>query len=410
MKQSLCAAYARLAVKSGVNLREHQTLLIQADIDTAEFTRMVVEQAYQAGAREVVVTYLDSAVDRCHYLYQDEETLSEVHSWQVDKQLDYLKKGACMMRIISPHPQALKDCDPKKMAVRSRSLAAATKEAQEYTMASKVQWTIVAVPNPEWAALVFPDQPEAKAMESLWKAILDCVYVNEDSDPQSVWQQRDQLFQERIAKLNAFAFQRLHFTNSLGTDLMVGLVEHHVWGGGSEVAQNGVRFNANIPTEEVFCAPHKDRVEGTVVASRPLIYQGNVIRNFHFTFKNGRVCDFDAEAGREVLAELLAMDEGSSALGEVALVPDNSPISQSNLLFYTTLFDENAACHLALGSAYPSCVEGGNAMNEDELKAKGINVSLIHVDFMFGTSDMEVKGEKADGTWVPIFHDGNFVI
>ena len=410
MKQSLCAAYARLAVKSGVNLSEQQTLLISADIDTVEFTRMVVEQAYEAGAREVLVTYIDSELERCQYRYQDEETLREVHDWQIDKQLDYLKKGACCMRIISPHPNALKDCDPKKMAIRARAVGEASKEVQEYTLASKVQWTIVAVPNPEWAAMVFPDQVPEKALESLWDAILKFVYVEEGIDPLITWQQRDELFQQRIAKLNSYAFQRLHFTNSLGTDLMVGLVNRHVWGGGSEVAQNNVRFNPNIPTEEVFTAPHKDRVEGRVVASRPLIYNGNVIRNFYFTFSHGKVCEFDAEEGREVLAEMLAMDEASTALGEVALVPYDSAISQSGCLFYTTLFDENASCHLALGSAYPACLEGGIAMSEEELKDKGINVSLIHVDFMFGTADMDVKGESASGTWVPIFQNGNFVL
>lgn len=410
MKSSQVEAYARLAVMSGVHLCPHQTLLINADIDTVDFTRMVVKQAYEAGAREVLVTYIDSALERCHYLYQDEQTLGEVHNWQIDKQLDYLKKGACCMRIISPHPSVFKDCDPKKMAIRSRAVAEANKEAQEYTLASKVQWTIVAVPNPEWAAMVFPNQAPETAMESLWDAVLQCVYVAEDSDPLITWQQRDAVFEERIARLNAYAFQRLHFTNSLGTDLMVGLVEHHIWGGGSEVAQNGIRFNPNIPTEEVFTAPHSERVEGKVVASRPLIYNGNVIRNFHFNFAQGKVCEFDAEEGKEVLKEMLAMDESSCALGEVALVPYDSPISQSGHLFYTTLFDENASCHLALGSAYPSCLEGGIAMSEDELKARGMNVSLIHVDFMFGTADMDVQGEKADGTWVSIFHNGRFVL
>lgn len=410
MNQLLCAAYARLAVKSGVNLQEHQTLLITADIETVAFTRLVVEQAYEAGAREVLVTYSDSALERCHYLYQDEETLGEVHNWQIDKQLDYLKKGACCMHIISPHPDALKDCDPKKMAIRSRAMAKAGKEVQDYTLSSKVQWTIVAVPNSEWAAMVFPDQTPAAALNSLWNEIFQCVYIEEGIDPLVTWQKRDELFQQRIAKLNDYAFQRLHFTNSLGTDLMVGLVDHHVWGGGSEVAQNGVRFNPNIPTEEVFCAPHKDKVEGKVVASRPLIYNGNIIRDFHFTFAQGKVVEYDAKEGREVLKEMLAMDESSTSLGEVALVPYDSAISQSGCLFYTTLFDENASCHLALGSAYPSCLEGGTQLSDAELKEKGINVSFIHVDFMFGTADMNVEGETAAGEWVAIFQNGNFVI
>ncbi len=410
MNEQLLKAYAKLAIQSGVHLQKHQTLLIDADIESAPFTRMVVKQAYEAGAKEVLVTYGDTLLSRYHYEYQEEETLSKVHAWQIDKNLDYLKEGACRMSIISPRPGALKDCDPKKMAIRQKAMGEAGKEVREYTMASKVQWTIVAVPNEEWAGMMFPELSEAEAIERLWEEILHCVYVEEGKDPVETWKQRDRLFQERMNMLNAYAFESLHFTNSLGTDLHVGLVEGHIWGGGSEVAQNKVRFHPNIPTEEVFTTPHRERINGKVYASRPLLYNGNLIKDFHFTFAHGKVVAYDAKEGISVLKEMLEMDEGASSLGEVALVPYDSAISQSALLFYNTLFDENASCHLALGNAYPSCIVNGLTMDEEELKRHGSNTSLIHVDFMFGTADMRVTGTTKDKKEIVIFQNGNFVL
>ncbi len=410
MKAELLAAYARLAVQSGVNLQKHQTLLIDADIETAEFTRMVVKEAYECGAKEVIVTYNDTLLNRYQYLYQSEDTLQTIHAWQVDKNLDYLKEGACRLSIISPQPDAMKDCDPQKMALRQKAMSEANREVREYTMASKVQWSIVAVPNANWASLLFPDMEETAAVERLWEAILHCVYVNEDSDPLVTWKQRDERFQSRIDVLNKEAFTQLHFSNSLGTDLYVALADGHIWGGGSEMGQNNVRFNPNIPTEEVFTTPHRDHVNGTVYASRPLLYNGNLIKDFHFTFENGKVVAYDAKEGKSVLKAMLEMDEGATYLGEVALVPYDSAISQSALLFYNTLFDENAACHLALGNAYPSCIANGVNLDEEQLRKKGSNISMIHVDFMFGTADLNVKGQRKDGTWIDIFQNGCFVI
>lgn len=410
MNEGMLQNYARLIIHSGANVQKGQIVLINADIESVSFTRLVVKEAYEAGASEVLVTYGDVMLDRMDYMYQSEATLQKIHNWQVEKQLDYLKEGACRIHITSPHPGALKACDPQKMAVRQKAAGEALKEVREYTMASKVQWTIAAVPNSEWATLMFPELEEDAAIKRLWKEIMQCVYVNEIEDPVKTWEQRDCYFQEHIEKLNTFAFTSLHFTNDLGTDLKVGLVDHHIWCGGSELGQNGVRFNANIPTEEVFSMPHKDRVDGIVYASRPLLYNGNLIQNFHLRFENGKVVDFDATEGKEVLASLLKMDEGSSHLGEVALVPYDSAISQSGLLFYNTLFDENASCHLALGDAYPSCIEGGLHMEEEALAEVGCNQSMNHVDFMFGTKDLRVIGERADGSQVVVFENGNFRI
>lgn len=410
MNQERLKKYAQLAVHTGVHLAKDQTLIIQADIDTAAFTRTVVEEAYEAGAREVLVYYHDPYLDKQNYHYQTNEVLSEVHNWQLERHLDYLRKGAATMSIISPRTGVLKDCDPQKMAIRQKAFGEASKEIRDYTMASKVQWTIVAVPNEEWAKLMFPEKDSDEAIECLWEAILKCVYVEENNDPLQVWKQRDALFQSRIEKLNQLNFKQLHFQNSLGTDLYVGLIQNHIWGGGSEMAQNQIRFNPNLPTEEVFTAPDCRNVNGIVYASRPLLYNGNLIKDFHFTFENGRVSEYDAEEGKAVLKEMLEMDEGSRSLGEVALVPYDSAISQSQLLFYTTLFDENASCHLALGNAYPSTVKDGLIKSEEELKQMGFNISLIHVDFMFGTGDMNVKGETQNGDWVSVFENGNFVI
>lgn len=402
--------YARLAIRNGVNLQKDQTLLIDADIHAHAFVRLAVKEAYEAGAKEVLVHYHDALLDKYAYEYESEQTLSAVHTWQIDRNLDYLKEGACRLHIISPLPQVLKDCDPQKMAARAKALGEAMKEVRNYTTANKVQWSIIAVPNKEWAKQVFPALSEHDAMEQLWRQILTCVYVEDDNDPIQTWEQRDTLFQERIQKLNAYAFQRLHFTSELGTDLYVGLPRHHIWAGGSDLGQNKVRFNANIPTEEVFTAPHCDQIEGIVVASKPLLYSGNLIKDFSLRFEAGKVVEYHAKEGEEVLGMLLEMDEGSRYLGEVALVPYDSPISQSQTLFYSTLFDENASCHLALGAAYPSCIEGGLDMSEEQLRAKGVNVSISHVDFMFGTKEMRILGECSDGTWVSVFEHGNFVM
>lgn len=410
MNQKLLKKYAQLAVRSGVNLAQNQTLIIQADIDTVSFTRLVSEEAYKAGAREVLVYYRDPFLDKLNYNYLSDEVLGEVHDWQVERHLDYLKAGACTMSIISPRAGVLKECDPKKMAIRQKAFGEASKEVREYTMASKTQWAIIAVPNEEWAELMFPELENEAAVERLWDEIMKCVYIDETNDPIAVWEQRDIQFQARIKKLNELNFKQLHFTNALGTDLHVGLLKNHIWGGGSDLSQSQIRFNANIPTEEVFTAPDSNNVNGIVYASRPLLHNGNLIKDFHFTFENGKVVAYDAKEGKSVLQEMLEMDEGSKSLGEVALVPYDSAISQSQLLFYTTLFDENASCHLALGNAYPSTLKDGLTKSEEELKQLGFNISLIHVDFMFGTADMNVKGETQNGDWVSVFENGSFVI
>lgn len=410
MNSNLIKKYAQLAIRKGVNLQTGQTLLINTNVDAVEMTRACVEEAYKAGAKRVKVFYRDEYVAKAHYQYQDVETLCQVYPWEIDSRLDYFKEGACLLHLVSDIPGVLKDVDAKKISAAQLAMAKAGKELQEYTMMNKVQWSIVAVPNKEWADIVFPEyEGSAGVVDELWERILSAVHVEEENDPIQEWTDLGDSFTRRSNILNNYNFKTLHFTNSLGTDLFVDLIEHHIWAGGSEKTIHGVEFNPNMPTEEIFTMPKKTGVQGKVVASKPLDYNGTLVEDFWIEFKDGKAINFDAAKGKDTLAQLIAFDEGSCYLGEVALVPDESPISKSGILFYNTLFDENASCHLALGDAYPMNVVGGIDMSEDELKAAGANHSMTHVDFMFGNDDMKVVGIGFDGKEIPVFENGNFV-
>lgn len=402
--------YAQLAIKKGVNLQKGQILIINTSVEAVEMTRLCVEEAYLAGAKEVVVFYKDDYVAKSHYMYQDEDTLCNVRNWAIDSKLEYLKEGACLLHIISDIPGVLKDVDASKISKQRLAMATAGKEIQKFTMMNKTQWCIVAIPNKEWADLVFPEFEQCDyVVEELMDRIYSAVHVEEDNDPIQVWAKLNRDFELREKKLNDYAFTALHFENEIGTNLMVELAEDHIWAGGSEKTVDGIEFNPNMPTEEIFTMPKKTGVNGTVIASKPLDYNGTLIDDFKFTFKHGKVIDFDANKGKDTLSQLVNFDEGSCYLGEVALVPYDSPISKSGILFFNTLFDENASCHLALGDAYPMNVKGGTEMSEEELQNEGANHSMTHVDFMFGTADMKITGICKDGSEVAIFEKGNFV-
>lgn len=399
--------YAQLALVSGVHLQKGQTLMIHADVMAASFVQIVCEEAYRHGAKEVVVRYGDEKLSRLHYLYQSEETLTAIHDWELECRLDYLKEGACVLHIVTDTPGIFADCDPRRIAQARLAYAKASEEIQKYTMNNICAWCIIAVPSSQWAMKVFPDCSQEEAIRKLWDAILASVHVDGHQDAIECWDKRNVLFHKRVEKLNAYRFQALHFRNALGTDLLVHLVDDHLWEGGSETTSNGVSFNANMPTEEVFTMPHRSKVDGIVYASKPLDYNGVLITDFYLRFKDGKVVEFDAKSGKETLASLLSFDKNSNRLGEVALVPYDSPISLSNLLFYNTLFDENASCHLALGDSYPSCLQGGLSMEKDALLKAGANQSMAHVDFMFGTKDLCVKGLCGTNE-IMIMQDGNF--
>lgn len=408
MNKLLIEKYARLAVEQGVNVQPGQNLIIQASVDAIDMVRACTKIGYERGAKQVIVFYQDEVKNSLDYLYQKEEDLCHVYDWQVNCKLDYFKEGACILHIISEIPDVYKDCDPKKIANASKAARNAMKEVRDYTMSNKAQWSIVAVPNVTWAKKVFPDLDDEKAVEALWKAILKCVHVDENNDPIAEWNKLQEAFDAHLKVMNEYQFKTLHFTNALGTDLYLDLVDNHVWAGGCDKSTLGFAFNANMPTEEIFCMPAKYGVNGVVYASLPLSYNGVLVKDFWIRFEDGKAVEFDAKEGKEALSELISFDEGSAYLGEVALVPYDSPISQSKILFYNTLFDENASCHLALGDSYCQNVANGLNMNEEELKACGANSSNAHVDFMFGTSDMSVVGITKNQKEVAIFVNGNF--
>ncbi len=400
---------ARLAVRKGVNVQKDQPLVVRASVRDYAFVRLVVKEAYEAGAKSVSVNWADQEISKMGFTYESEETLAEIPDWIHEQTKSRQEAGSCFLSIISDKPGAMADVDPKKLGAYQRAYYQKMGDLQAYTMNNIGQWCVIGIPSMEWAKVVFPELPEEEAFEKLGDAIFSVTRVGEDNDPVADWDAHDAELIGHAEKLNAYNFKELHFTSELGTDVTVGLVQDHIWVGGGCFTPNGVYFDPNMPTEECFCMPEKTAVNGKVVASKPLSYNGKVIENFWFRFENGKVVDFGAEKEEEALKHLLEFDEGSSYLGEVALVPYDSPISQSGILFFNTLYDENAACHLALGRPYPENLKGGIEMSEEELAAHGANSSLQHEDFMFGTKEMQIDGICYDGTVVPVFRNGNFV-
>ncbi|MDF9824972.1 aminopeptidase [Breznakia sp. PF5-3] len=410
MKENIIEKYAKLAVKMGVNVQKGQTLVVNAPVNTKDLVEKVVEEAYKVGAKQVSVNFYDEKINRLHYEYQDVETLRTIPDYIVDQKTIPLKEGGCVLHIISDIPEVMAGIDPKKIAEVSIARQKRFKELNEITMANRVQWSIVGYPNQDWAKKVFPNDDVETAMVKLQDAILDSVQVLEDNDPVAFWEQHDADLRNHVDILNEYNFRSLHFKNNLGTDLEVQLVKNHLWAGGNEETPSGIMFNANMPTEEVFTMPYKYGVNGTVVSTKPLSYNGSLIDDFSLTFKDGKVVEYKAAKNEDVLKTLIDFDEGSSYLGEVALVPYHSPISMSNMLFYNTLYDENASCHLALGRAYPMNLKNGVKMNQEELNEAGSNDSMTHVDFMFGSEDMEIVGKTFEGKEVAVFKAGDFVI
>lgn len=410
MNQSLIEKYAQLVVQIGVNVQEGQVVSINAPVHCADFARAITHAAYETGAKKVIVNWRDDEINRYNYDYQDEETLTSIPQYLVDAKLHPFEEGGCIISITSPIPEIFKGLDSKKIAKANRANDLAFKEVHSYTMSSKARWCVIAAPNPVWAKKIFPEDESDVANEKLWEKILSAVHVRLDNNPIEEWKQHNATLAHRVELLNQKHFKSLHFTNSLGTDLIVGLAKTHLWGGGDELCSRSIAFTANMPTEEVFTCPDKYEVNGIVYSTKPLDYQGKLIENFKLVFKDGRVSECFAEKEEEALLELLNADEGSRYLGEVALVEYNSPISLSNILFYNTLFDENASCHLALGEAYPTTIENGAEMDDAKLLAAGANHSMQHCDFMFGSSDMQVVATSYDGEEVVIFDQGNFII
>ena len=410
MKKELMEKYARLIVRSGVNVQKGQLLVINAAVKDYEFIRMCVREAFEAGAGEVEVKWSDEIVNKLVYENETAEVLADVPDWVPERTRREHEKKACYLSVHSGTPGLLKDIDPAKMKQSRMAYMKKMAPYMSYTMNNEGQWCVAALPSAGWAKLVFPDLEEEEAIEALTKAILMSVRITDDNDPVEEWKNHDRELMEHCDILNEFNFKTLHFVSELGTDLYVDLVKDHIWVGGGCTTPDGVFFNPNMPTEECFCMPHRLGVTGKVVASKPLSHNGKVIEGFWFEFKDGVVVNYGAEKEYDTLKDMLETDEGSRHLGEVALISYDSPISRSNILFYNTLFDENASCHLALGRCYPENVKGGIEMNESELAQVGGNSSLNHVDFMFGTRDMHVTGIRHDGSEVTVFDHGNFVV
>ncbi len=409
-KLELLEKYAKLIVEVGANVQKDQILVVNSSTDTREITRLIVKAGYNAGAKSVQVLWGDPYVLRSNYEGRSIETLEIINDWEIARAKDLIAKNACIVSVSSPVPGLNKGVDPVKMQKAGIAQMKAMKFVQDHMMGNHTQWTIAAAPNKVWAKQVFPELSEDEAIEKLWDAILESSRVTEKNDPIQEWKEHNNRLLSHNKILTNYQFDKLHFTNSLGTDLTIKLVENHIWAGGGETTTQGTYFNPNIPTEENFTMPHKFGVDGKVVATKPLNYQGNLIEEFWLEFKDGKVINYDAKKQLETLKNLLELDEGSSYLGEVALISYDSPINNSGILFLNTLFDENASCHLALGRAIPWTVKGGTTMTPDERDEIGCNQSMGHTDFMFGSKDMHIEGIQKNGEKVLIFKDGDFVI
>jgi aminopeptidase len=401
--------YARVVIKKGLNLQKNQTLVISSPIECADFARLVAQTAYDEGARQVVVRWNDELLSKITYKSAPDEIFDEFPDWQRVYFEHYDNIDAAYLSIAASDPELFADVDPGRISRSNKAAYTVLKEHSERTMSNQNRWCVISVPTVAWAKKVFPDLAEDQAVERLWDAILKAVRAD-TQDPVAEWSLHIDRLKTNVEKLNSYQFKAMQIKNSLGTDLEIELPNNHLWLGGSEESTKGIDFIANMPTEEVFTAPKRNGVNGKVVASMPLNYNGNLIDDFTMTFKDGKVVDFTANIGYEVLKQLIETDEGAAYLGELALVPHDSPISNMNILFYNTLFDENASCHLALGKAYPVCIKDSEDMTAEELKEAGINNSLVHVDFMFGTKDLEIIGITEAGDRVAVMKEGNFVI
>lgn len=399
--------YAQVLLQKGIHLQRQQILVINAPVESSSFVTILTKEAYECGASQVVCNWRCDDMARLRYEYEDQKQFESLPDWRRDFSLHYYRQGAAFLSLIAANPYLMNGIDTKKIFAWQKAQNTALKEYIDGMMASKTTWLVAAVPSAVWASLLYPDASPEAAYESLWQQILQSSRAD-GQDPLADWDNHLAALAQRRQWLTDQHFTSLHYTNSLGTDLVVSLPKTHIWQGGAEESGSHILFNANIPTEEVYSAPQADAVNGIVYSTKPLVYNGNIIDKFHMTFKDGKAVAAHAETGNDVLQKLLAIDEGACRLGEVALIPYHSPISLSNILFYETLFDENASCHLALGAAYPTCLAGGAAMTKDEAVQAGINDSMIHVDFMVGSPDLSIVGTKEDGTTVPVFVQGDW--
>ena len=397
--------YAQLLVRIGLNVQSGQQVNIFSSVDCAVLARACAEACYDAGAREVTVLWNDDIISRLKYLRSDDAVFDEMPAWLKTFYDSALEKKCPHLAIVGDDPESMKGVDPARIQRWRQTTGKAIEAYYKAQTNNDFPWLVAACPTPAWANMVFPGA--ADAVERLWEEVFAAVRVTGDGKAVERWAEHVKEQKKLVNRLNEYAFTSLHYRSGLGTDLTVGLPEGHFWTGASERSGTGVEFIANLPTEEIFTLPHKDRVNGRVYASKPLSLNGNLVDGFWLELKDGKIVDLHADVGEEYLRRSITLDEGSSYLGEVALVPYDSPISNTGLLFYETLFDENAACHFAFGEAYP-CIKGADKLSPEEQKALGINQSINHVDFMVGTADLEIVGTTHDGREIKVFEKGNF--
>jgi aminopeptidase len=399
--------YAELAVKVGVNLKEKEGLIITGNAETLPLARLMMKKAYEIGAKHVEFMLNDDEMSLIRFENGKDFVFENFPQWKVDSLESMYKDNYHHIFILASDPELLKDVDGEKIAISQKSASKAMAHVMKYRMTGITKWNIVAMPSPAWAKSVFPELDEKEAIDKLWEKIFAATRVDQD-DPVKAWEIHDKNLKKYRNFLNEKQFDKLVFKGP-GTDLEVYLAEDHFWMGGAKESQSGHSYVANIPTEEVFTTPHRLKVNGTLKSTKPLSLNGKIVDNFGFTFKDGKVIDFYAEKGKDVLEKLLENDEGARYLGEVALVQDDSPISNTGILFNETLFDENASCHFALGRAYAYAMRNGSNMTQEELEAKGSNFSLIHVDFMVGGPELSIMAYEKNGSEVELFRNGNWV-
>ena len=398
MKKTVLREYAKLIVRAGVNVQKGQEVMVYADLDQPEFVQLVVEEAYKAKASKVIVEWNYQPLAKIHVRHQSVKTLGTVPEWQKARRQHMVDTVPCRIHIISEDPDGLKGMNMAKLA-KARKMTYPILKPYADQLEGKQQWCIAAVPGAAWAKKIFPGVRTSVAIEKLWQAIIETSRVNED--PIQAWEDHNADLRKRCDYLNSLGITELHYTADNGTDLTVGMIPEAIFCGGAEVSRQGISFNPNIPTEECFISPMRGKAEGIVYSTKPLSYQGQLIENFSFRFEGGKVVE-------ELLNTMISMDEGAAYLGECALVPQQSPISQSGLLFYNTLFDENAACHLAVGMGFADTIRDHHNKTLEECRALGVNDSMIHEDFMIGCDTMNIDAKTADGKTVPIFRNGNW--
>ena len=408
MNQKVYENYAKLAVKIGINLQEGQDVVITASTRLADIVKEIVKECYENKARSVRIEWRNEQIDKLHWLYQDTEVMSEVSVWEEEKAKHNAETLPCRIWVDDEDPNAYAGVDVAKMAEVRKARFKVLKKYRDMSD-NKDQWLIIAVPSPSWAKTVFPELETEEAVAKLWEAIIKTMRLDAE-DPVEAWEEHIANLSDKSDKMNAMNLDYLTYKSANGTDLTVKMQPDHIWLSARETNLRGIDFTANMPTEEVFSMPKRDGVNGTVVSTKPLSLNGQLVENFKITFKDGKAVEVEAEKGLDTLNTMLDMDEASRHLGEVALVPFDSPINQTGLLFSNTLFDENACCHFAFGFAFKNNIKGYETMSEEDFKAVGFNDSVNHVDFMVGSQDLEIKGYDFDGKEYVIFKDGVWAI